>query len=86
MALSVFSFNPFPRRDMNVGIFLLREVYVSKSGGSWKLPEDSLPFWVLFLKIKNEDLLTEERETGIWFGSEGDDKRQENVQLKKRKW
>lgn len=49
----------------------------------WKLPEDSLLSWVLLLKIKNEETLTEEREIGIWFGSEGEEKRQGNMQLKK---
>lgn len=64
---------------MNFGIFLVREVYVLKLGGNC---QDSLPCWGLFLKIKNEEILAEEREIGIWFGSEGEDKRQENAQFR----
>lgn len=39
---SCFAINPFPSRDMNFGIF-------SFSG-------NDLLFWVLFLKIKNEEI------------------------------
>lgn len=65
---------------MDFGIFLFQASLCFKI--KWKFPEDNLSLWLLFLKIKKNELRDFESEkTGIQFGSKGveKDKGQEKI-------